>query len=94
MAIGASVAHPDRQVISLSGDGGLAMLLGELLTVKTHRLPVKVAAEPPQHPAPLKPAHPGHDERRPRATPAAPAESQKVEVKDYPRRYRLTAAPP
>jgi pyruvate dehydrogenase (quinone) len=42
MAVGAAVALPGRQVISLSGDGGLAMLLGELLTVKTHRLPVKV----------------------------------------------------
>jgi pyruvate dehydrogenase (quinone) len=42
MAVGAQVAHPGRQVISLSGDGGLAMLLGELLTVKTHHLPVKV----------------------------------------------------
>jgi pyruvate dehydrogenase (quinone) len=42
MAIGAQVSHPGRQVVSLSGDGGLAMLLGELLTVKTHRLPVKV----------------------------------------------------
>jgi pyruvate dehydrogenase (quinone) len=41
-AIGAQIAYPGRQVISLSGDGGLAMLLGELLTVKTHRLPVKV----------------------------------------------------
>jgi pyruvate dehydrogenase (quinone) len=42
MAIGAQTAAPGRQVVSLSGDGGLAMLLGELLTVKTHRLPVKV----------------------------------------------------
>lgn len=42
MAIGAQLAHPDRQVVSLSGDGGLAMLLGELLTVKIHRLPLKV----------------------------------------------------
>lgn len=42
MAIGAQVSHPGRQVVSLSGDGGLAMLLGELLTVKTHRLPIKV----------------------------------------------------
>jgi pyruvate dehydrogenase (quinone) len=42
MAIGAQVAYPGRQVISMSGDGGLAMLLGELLTVKTHHLPVKV----------------------------------------------------
>lgn len=41
-AIGASWSDRDRQVIALSGDGGLAMLLGELLTVRTHRLPVKV----------------------------------------------------
>lgn len=41
-AIGAQVAQPGRQVISMSGDGGLAMLLGELLTVKIHRLPVKI----------------------------------------------------
>jgi pyruvate dehydrogenase (quinone) len=42
MAIGAQVCSPGRQVVSLSGDGGLAMLLGELLTAKTHHLPVKV----------------------------------------------------
>lgn len=42
MAIGAQVSHPGRQVVSLSGDGGLAMLMGELLTVKTHALPIKV----------------------------------------------------
>ncbi|WP_035855169.1 thiamine pyrophosphate-dependent enzyme [Cryptosporangium arvum] len=42
MAIGAQVASPGRQVVSLSGDGGLGMLMGELLTVKTHGLPVKV----------------------------------------------------
>jgi pyruvate dehydrogenase (quinone) len=42
MALGAQVSHPGRQVVSLSGDGGLAMLLGELLTAKTHQLPVKV----------------------------------------------------
>ncbi len=42
-AIGAQSAHPDRQVISMSGDGGLAMLLGELLTVRRENLPVKIA---------------------------------------------------
>lgn len=42
MAIGASVAYPDRQVISISGDGGLAMLMGELLTVVQYQLPVKI----------------------------------------------------
>ena len=41
-AIGAQVAYPDRQVISLSGDGGLAMLMGELLTLRQHELPVKI----------------------------------------------------
>jgi pyruvate dehydrogenase (quinone) len=41
-AIGAQVVDRERQVISMSGDGGLAMLLGELLTVRTHKLPVKV----------------------------------------------------
>ena len=40
-AIGAQMADRDRQVISMSGDGGLAMLMGELLTVKLHQLPVK-----------------------------------------------------
>jgi pyruvate dehydrogenase (quinone) len=42
MALGAQFAYPSRQVVSMSGDGGLAMLLGELLTAKTHNLPVKV----------------------------------------------------
>ncbi|HST43308.1 MAG TPA: pyruvate dehydrogenase [Conexibacter sp.] len=41
-AIGAQRSHPGRQVISLSGDGGLSMLLGELLTVAIHRLPLKI----------------------------------------------------
>lgn len=42
MGIGAQAAFPDRQVISLSGDGGLGMLLGELLTVREHGLPLKI----------------------------------------------------
>jgi pyruvate dehydrogenase (quinone) len=41
-AIGAQAAHPGRQVITLSGDGGVAMLLGDLLTLRQHRLPVKL----------------------------------------------------
>ncbi|GAA4238191.1 pyruvate dehydrogenase [Actinomadura meridiana] len=41
-AIGAKYGAPGRQVISVSGDGGLGMLLGELLTVKLHRIPVKI----------------------------------------------------
>jgi pyruvate dehydrogenase (quinone) len=41
-AIGAQLAHPDRQVISMSGDGGLSMLLGDLLTLRQVGLPVKL----------------------------------------------------
>lgn len=41
-AIGAAMAYPDRQVVAMSGDGGLAMLLGELLTVQRHQLPVTI----------------------------------------------------
>jgi pyruvate dehydrogenase (quinone) len=41
-AIGAQSAMPERQVITLSGDGGLAMLLGDLLTLRQLNLPVKV----------------------------------------------------
>jgi len=40
-AIGAQASYPGRQVISLSGDGGLAMLMGDLLTLRQHQLPVK-----------------------------------------------------
>jgi pyruvate dehydrogenase (quinone) len=41
-ALGAQAAHPERQVISLSGDGGLSMLLGDLLTARQLDLPIKV----------------------------------------------------
>jgi pyruvate dehydrogenase (quinone) len=41
-AIGAQSAHPGRQVISLSGDGGFAMLMGDFLTLTQFNLPVKV----------------------------------------------------
>ncbi|MGY1857668.1 pyruvate dehydrogenase [Modestobacter sp. SYSU DS0290] len=41
-AIGAQFAAPGRQVVSMSGDGGLAMLLGELITARLHRLPIKI----------------------------------------------------
>ena len=41
-AIGAQATHPGRQVVALSGDGGLAMLLGELLTLHQMQLPVKI----------------------------------------------------
>ncbi|PFG39415.1 pyruvate dehydrogenase (quinone) [Georgenia soli] len=41
-AIGAAMAEPSRQVVALAGDGGLSMLLGELITVRNYDLPVKV----------------------------------------------------
>ena len=41
-AIGAQLSHPSRQVITLSGDGGLAMLLGDLLSLRQLELPVKL----------------------------------------------------
>jgi pyruvate dehydrogenase (quinone)/pyruvate oxidase len=41
-AIGAQVAYPDRQVVALTGDGSLTMMMGELATLAQHQLPVKV----------------------------------------------------
>ena len=41
-AIGAQASNPGRQVIAMSGDGGLSMLMGDLLSLRQHELPVKV----------------------------------------------------
>ncbi|HMB75507.1 MAG TPA: ubiquinone-dependent pyruvate dehydrogenase [Kiloniellaceae bacterium] len=41
-ALGAQAAFPGRQVISLSGDGGFSMLMGDILSLKQLDLPVKV----------------------------------------------------
>lgn len=41
-AIGIQAAQPKRQVISLSGDGGFSMLMGDLITLTQEKLPVKV----------------------------------------------------
>jgi pyruvate dehydrogenase (quinone) len=41
-ALGAQAAFPGRQVVSLSGDGGLTMLMGDLLTAVQMKLPVKI----------------------------------------------------
>src|SRR5208337_1360746 len=41
-AVGAQKAFPDRQVVSLSGDGGFTMLMGDFLSLKQLDLPVKV----------------------------------------------------
>src|SRR5712664_3653970 len=41
-AIGAQATHPRRQVISLSGDGGFSMMMGDFITLNQLGLPVKV----------------------------------------------------
>jgi pyruvate dehydrogenase (quinone) len=41
-AIGAQVSHDGRQVIAMCGDGGLAMLMGDLLSLQQLQLPVKI----------------------------------------------------
>lgn len=41
-ALGAQAAHPGRQVISLSGDGGLSMLMGDILSARQLQLPIKI----------------------------------------------------
>ncbi|TFW21366.1 ubiquinone-dependent pyruvate dehydrogenase [Duganella callida] len=41
-AIGAQASHPQRQVISFSGDGGFSMMMGEFLTLSQQNLPVKI----------------------------------------------------
>jgi pyruvate dehydrogenase (quinone) len=41
-ALGAQAVDRDRQVIALAGDGGLSMLMGDLLSIRQNRLPVKI----------------------------------------------------
>ena len=41
-AMGIAAAYPDRQVIALCGDGGMTMLMGDLLTLVQEKLPVKL----------------------------------------------------
>mgnify|MGYP000106116363 CR=1 FL=1 len=42
MAMGCAKAYPDRQVIAMCGDGGMTMLMGDLLTLVQENLPVKL----------------------------------------------------
>ncbi len=42
MAIGAGLGHPERQVIALCGDGGISMLLGDLMTISQYKIPAKI----------------------------------------------------
>ena len=41
-AIGAALACPGKQVIAFCGDGGLTMMLGDLMTIVQYKLPVKI----------------------------------------------------
>ncbi|WP_327400768.1 thiamine pyrophosphate-binding protein [Streptomyces sp. NBC_01288] len=41
-ALGAQYLDRDRQVVAFCGDGGLSMLLGDLMTLKSYQLPVKL----------------------------------------------------
>jgi pyruvate dehydrogenase (quinone) len=41
-AIGVALSYPGRQAIAICGDGGLAMLMGDLLTIAERQLPVKI----------------------------------------------------
>ena len=41
-ALGAQAAQPNRQVISLSGDGGFTMMMGDMLTAVQQKLPIKI----------------------------------------------------
>jgi pyruvate dehydrogenase (quinone) len=41
-ALGAQAAFPGRQVVSLSGDGGFAMLMGDLRSARQLNLPIKI----------------------------------------------------
>jgi pyruvate dehydrogenase (quinone) len=41
-AIGAALACPGKQVIALCGDGGLSMLMGDLMTIVQYNLPIKI----------------------------------------------------
>jgi pyruvate dehydrogenase (quinone) len=42
MSLGLQKCQPGRQVISMSGDGGIAMLFGELMTAVQEKLPIKI----------------------------------------------------
>ncbi len=41
-AIGAALHSPSRQVVALCGDGGISMLLGDLMTIAQYKLPIKL----------------------------------------------------
>lgn len=42
MAMGAGLSHPNRQIIAFCGDGGISMLLSDLMTISQYQIPVKI----------------------------------------------------
>jgi pyruvate dehydrogenase (quinone) len=42
-AIGLQTCQPNRQVVCVAGDGGITMLLGDLITIVSEKLPIKIA---------------------------------------------------
>jgi pyruvate dehydrogenase (quinone) len=42
-AIGLQTCQPGRQVVCVAGDGGITMLLGDLITIVSEKLPIKIA---------------------------------------------------
>jgi thiamine pyrophosphate-dependent acetolactate synthase large subunit-like protein len=48
-ALAAALAYPNRQIVCLTGDGGLTMVLGDFLTALKYKLPVKVFVMNNQH---------------------------------------------
>jgi pyruvate dehydrogenase (quinone) len=42
MAMGAGLSHPNRQVIAFCGDGGISMLMGDLMTISQYQIPIKI----------------------------------------------------
>ena len=44
-AIGVQASQPGREVVTLSGDGGLAMMFGDLITLQQLDLPVQTLGE-------------------------------------------------
>ena len=41
-AIGAALACPQRQVVAMCGDGGISMMLGDIMTIVQYKLPIKL----------------------------------------------------
>ncbi|RFC75040.1 hypothetical protein DXZ75_18605 [Streptomyces sp. AcE210] len=63
-AVGAQFLDPDRQVVAFCGDGGLGILPGALVTVRSRRLPVKLVVFDNQRLGMQEQEQAGHQSRR------------------------------